>query len=90
MYAGSPANAPLAGGDTAVTVTNPPINPLQFCRVRNDSGVVAESNITDVQRGATETETASSHVLSAAQLLSSDSNRLKIEVAKFLESVRAA
>src|SRR2546421_703886 len=51
---------------------------------------MVSANITDVQRGATETETASSHVLSAAQLLSGDSNRLKIEVAKFLESVRAA
>jgi len=47
-------------------------------------------NITDVQRGATETESASSHVLSAAQSLSLDSNRLKDEVAKFLGSVRAA
>ena len=46
---------------------------------------MVSANITDVQRGATETETASSHVLSAAQLLSGDSNRLKIEVAKFLE-----
>jgi methyl-accepting chemotaxis protein len=36
------------------------------------------------------TETSSSHVLSAAQSLSGDSNRLKLEVAKFLESVRAA
>ncbi len=51
---------------------------------------MVSANITDVQRGATETETASSHVLSAAQSLSSDSNRLKDEVAKFLESVRAA
>jgi methyl-accepting chemotaxis protein len=51
---------------------------------------MVSSNITDVQRGATETETASSHVLSAAQSLSGDSNRLKVEVAKFLESVRAA
>jgi methyl-accepting chemotaxis protein len=51
---------------------------------------MVSANITDVQRGATETETASSHVLSAAQSLSSDSTRLKIEVAKFLESVRAA
>ena len=48
------------------------------------------SNITDVQRGATETGSASSQVLSAAQLLSGDSSRLKIEVAKFLETVRAA
>jgi methyl-accepting chemotaxis protein len=48
------------------------------------------SNITDVQRGASETGTASSQVLSAAQSLSGDSNRLKIEVSKFLTSVRAA
>ena len=48
------------------------------------------SNVTDVQRGATETGSASSQVLSAAQTLSSDSNRLKLEVGKFLDSVRAA
>jgi len=48
------------------------------------------SNITDVQRGASETGAASSQVLSAAQSLSGDSNRLKLEVGKFLNSVRAA
>jgi methyl-accepting chemotaxis protein len=48
------------------------------------------ANITDVQRGASETGLASSQVLSAAQSLSSDSNRLKLEVGKFLDSVRAA
>jgi methyl-accepting chemotaxis protein len=48
------------------------------------------SNITDVQRGASETGSASSQVLSAAQSLSGESNRLKIEVARFLNSVRAA
>jgi methyl-accepting chemotaxis protein len=48
------------------------------------------SNITDVQRGASETGSASSQVLSAAQSLSSESNRLKLEVGKFLNSVRAA
>jgi methyl-accepting chemotaxis protein len=48
------------------------------------------SHITDVQRGASETGSASSQVLSAAQLLSGDSNRLKLEVGKFLNSVRAA
>ena len=47
------------------------------------------SNITDVQRGATETGSASSQVLSAAQTLSYDSGRLKSEVSKFLNSVRA-
>jgi methyl-accepting chemotaxis protein len=48
------------------------------------------SNITDVQRGATDTGSASSQVLSAAQTLSGDSHRLKAEVGKFLNSVRAA
>jgi methyl-accepting chemotaxis protein len=48
------------------------------------------SNIVDVQRGATETGSASSQVLSAAQMLSGDSNRLKLEVGKFLGTVRAA
>ncbi len=48
------------------------------------------SNITDVQRGASETGSASTQVLSAAQSLSGDSNRLKLEVGKFLNSVRAA
>ena len=48
------------------------------------------ANITDVQRGAAETGSASSQVLSAARLLSGDSSRLKTEVGRFLESVRAA
>jgi methyl-accepting chemotaxis protein len=48
------------------------------------------SNITDVQRGANETGSASAQVHSAAQSLSSESNRLKLEVGKFLSSVRAA
>jgi methyl-accepting chemotaxis protein len=48
------------------------------------------SNITNVQRGASETGSASAQVLSSAQSLSSDSNRLKLEVGKFLNSVRAA
>jgi methyl-accepting chemotaxis protein len=48
------------------------------------------SNIADVKRGAGETGLASSQVLSAAQSLSGDSNRLKLEVGKFLNSVRAA
>ncbi|MGJ5010549.1 methyl-accepting chemotaxis protein [Bradyrhizobium oligotrophicum] len=48
------------------------------------------SNVVDVQRGATETGSASSHVLSAAKSLATDSDRLKREVASFLQSVRAA
>jgi methyl-accepting chemotaxis protein len=48
------------------------------------------SNIADVQHGASETGSASSQVLSAAQSLSRDSNRLKLEVGNFLSSVRSA
>ncbi|MGY4569001.1 methyl-accepting chemotaxis protein [Bradyrhizobium sp. USDA 3256] len=48
------------------------------------------ANITDVQHGANETGSASSQVLSAAQSLSGDSSRLKLEVSKFLDAVRAA
>ena len=51
---------------------------------------LVSANITDVQRGASETGSASSQVLSAAQSLSSNSNRLKLEVGKFLNTVRAA
>ena len=47
-------------------------------------------HITDVQRGATETGSASAQVLAAAQTLSRDSSRLKDEVSKFLTTVRAA
>jgi methyl-accepting chemotaxis protein len=47
-------------------------------------------NINEVQRGASETGGASSQVLSAAQSLSKESSRLKREVAKFMDSVRAA
>jgi methyl-accepting chemotaxis protein len=52
--------------------------------------VQVSSNITDVQRGASETGLASSQVLSAAQSLSGESSRLKLEVGKFLSAVRAA
>jgi len=48
------------------------------------------SNITDVQRGASEIGSASSQVLSAAQSRSGESNRLKFEVGRFLDTVRAA
>ncbi len=52
--------------------------------------MAVSSNIVDVQRGATETGSASSQVLSAARSLSADSTRLKDEVRKFLSAVRAA
>jgi len=48
------------------------------------------SHIVDVQRGSSETGMASTQVLSSAQSLSGDSNRLKLEVGKFLTSVRVA
>ena len=48
------------------------------------------SNITEVNKGAAETGSASAQVLSSAQSLSSESNRLKLEVDKFLATVRAA
>jgi methyl-accepting chemotaxis protein len=48
------------------------------------------SNITDVQRGASETGSASTQVLTAAKSLSNESNRLKLEVGKFMNLVRAA
>ena len=53
------------------------------------SGEVATS-ITNVSHGAGETGAASGQVLSAAQMLSTDSTRLKTEVEKFLTNVRAA
>ena len=48
------------------------------------------SHVADVRQGAVETGSASSQVLSAAHSLADDSNRLKLEVGKFLASVRAA
>jgi methyl-accepting chemotaxis protein len=52
--------------------------------------MMVSSNIADVQRGANATGSASSQVLSAAQSLSMDSNRLQAEVSRFLGAVRAA
>jgi methyl-accepting chemotaxis protein len=48
------------------------------------------SNIVDVNKGARETGSASAKVLSSAQSLSGESNRLKLQVANFLNTVRAA
>jgi methyl-accepting chemotaxis protein len=48
------------------------------------------ADISDVQRGASETGAASSQVLSAAKSLSKESDRLKREVGKFMNTVRAA
>jgi methyl-accepting chemotaxis protein len=48
------------------------------------------TSIADVNRGAGDTGSASSQVLSSAQLLSNENKRLKAEVVKFLATVRAA
>ena len=48
------------------------------------------SSITNVSRGASETDIASSAVLTSARSLSGESVRLKIEVERFLSTVRAA
>ena len=48
------------------------------------------TSIADVNRGAGDTGSASSQVLSSAQLLSNENKRLKDEVVKFLATVRAA
>jgi methyl-accepting chemotaxis protein len=48
------------------------------------------TSIADVNRGAGDTGSASAQVLSSAQLLSNENQRLKVEVVKFLATVRAA
>ena len=50
----------------------------------------AATNITDVSRGASETGSAFSQVFSSAKSLSTESNHLKVEVNRFLATVRAA
>jgi methyl-accepting chemotaxis protein len=48
------------------------------------------ASIVDVERGANETGSASSQVLSAARALTSESQRLKSEMGRFLGTVRSA
>jgi methyl-accepting chemotaxis protein len=48
------------------------------------------ANIASVSRGAAETGAASAQVLTSAQSLANESNRLKLEMGKFLATVRAA
>jgi methyl-accepting chemotaxis protein len=48
------------------------------------------ASIVDVQRGASQTGSASSNVLASAKSLSGESTRLKTEVGKFLDAIRAA
>jgi methyl-accepting chemotaxis protein len=56
----------------------------------SDGTSQVEADISDVKRGASEAGGASAQVLSAAKSLSSESSRLKREVANFMDSVRAA
>jgi methyl-accepting chemotaxis protein len=48
------------------------------------------SNITTVSGGAAETGSASAEVLTSARTLANESNRLRLEMGKFLTTVRAA
>ncbi|ABD06424.1 methyl-accepting chemotaxis sensory transducer [Rhodopseudomonas palustris HaA2] len=48
------------------------------------------SSIADVNRGAADAGAASSRVLTSAQLLSNENGRLRVEVQKFLATVRVA
>jgi methyl-accepting chemotaxis protein len=48
------------------------------------------SNITEVNRGANETGSASAQVLGSAKSLANESSRLKQEMTRFLDTVRAA
>jgi methyl-accepting chemotaxis protein len=50
----------------------------------------AASNIVEVNRGATETGSASEEVLSSAKALSSESTRLRAELDRFMQNIRAA
>jgi methyl-accepting chemotaxis protein len=51
---------------------------------------VLAANITDVNRGAAQTGSASSQVLASANALAQESSHLKLEVDRFLSTVRAA
>ena len=62
---------------------------LEECTEKIQLGMIA-GNISEVNAGAAKTGAASAEVLSAAQLLSQQSDRLKTEVQKFLGTVRAA
>jgi methyl-accepting chemotaxis protein len=50
----------------------------------------AATNIVEVNRGATETGTASEEVLTSAKVLSSESTRLRAELDRFMQNIRAA
>jgi methyl-accepting chemotaxis protein len=55
-----------------------------------DGTAQVATNIVEVNKGARETGYASEKVLSSAQSLSGESSRLRLEVGRFLDTVRAA
>jgi methyl-accepting chemotaxis protein len=50
----------------------------------------AAANIVQVNRGATETGSASADVLNSARTLSTESTRLREELDRFMSNIRAA
>jgi methyl-accepting chemotaxis protein len=50
----------------------------------------AATNIVQVNRGATETGSTSEEVLNSAKALSSESTRLRAELDRFMQNIRAA
>ena len=50
----------------------------------------AAANIREVNRGAMETGSASENVLDSARSLSTESSRLREELARFMTTIRAA
>ncbi|NVO17025.1 MAG: hypothetical protein HXX10_23615 [Rhodoplanes sp.] len=58
-------------------------------RAGRPAGEIAR-NISDLSRGAGETGAGKARLLSSARSLASESNRLELEVEKFLQTVRAA
>ena len=55
-----------------------------------DLTATVAGNITEVSHGVSKTDTASTQVLTSAQALSKESAHLRVEVGKFLSTVRAA
>ena len=80
-------------GMIAATVEEQGSTTSQIARnvqMASDGAARVGSAIADVHQGAADTGSASGQVLSSAQSLSSQANRLKLEVDGFLASIRAA
>jgi hypothetical protein len=72
----------------AISAVSMGIAYLGFERV--SAGVEAAANIVQVNRGATETGSASADVLNSARTLSTESTRLREELDRFMSNIRAA